>query len=113
VDMHRPEKWGYIQFTSAPPGQGVFVPDPAGPAKHLLHRVYYAQRRFLAENKRYAQSLADLGLVEVSHESLAGPIRLETQAYGYQATAEVRLKGGNRQSWRIRQDSLVEEVPAP
>ena len=61
VDMHRPETWGYVQFSTAPPGQGVFQPDAAGPAKHLLHRIYYAQRRFHDEHKRYATTLIDLG----------------------------------------------------
>jgi hypothetical protein len=110
VDMHRPEKWGYVQFSTAPPGKGVFRPDPAGPAKYLLHRIYYAQRQFLGEHKRYAQTLGELGLAEINHESLTGPVRIETQADGYYANAEVRLEGGNRQSWRIRQDSLVERV---
>lgn len=42
VDMHRPELWGYVQFSTAAPGKAEFRPDPAGPAKHLLHRIYYA-----------------------------------------------------------------------
>ena len=32
VDMHRPERWGYVQFSTAPPGQATYRPDPAGPA---------------------------------------------------------------------------------
>jgi hypothetical protein len=109
VDMHRPETWGYVQFSTAPPGQAAFRPDPAGPAKHLLHRIYYAQRQFHEEHKRYARTLAELGLGKLTHESLLSPPGIEAQGNGYHATAEVRLEGGMRGSWRIRQDSLVDK----
>ncbi|HZU36927.1 MAG TPA: carbohydrate-binding family 9-like protein, partial [Gemmataceae bacterium] len=33
IDMHRPETWGYVQFSTARPGTATFHPDPAGPAK--------------------------------------------------------------------------------
>ena len=32
INMHRPETWGYVQFSTAEPGKALFVPDPAGPA---------------------------------------------------------------------------------
>jgi hypothetical protein len=108
--MHRPEKWGYVQFTTAPPGQSVFRPDPAGPARHLLHRIYHAQRRYHKEHGRYAESLDALGLAGLSDASLTGPPQLTLSADGFHATAEVRLEDGGRQRWRIRQDSLVEPV---
>src|SRR5205807_1283630 len=41
IDMHRPERWGYLQFSTAGPGTDVpFRPDPAARARHQLHRVY-------------------------------------------------------------------------
>ena len=46
IDMHRPERWGILQFSTAAPGTTVFVPDPAQPARDYLHRVYYAQRDY-------------------------------------------------------------------
>ena len=110
VDMHRPEMWGCVQFSTAPPGQGVFQPDPAGPARYVLHQIYYAQRQYRDQHKRYAQTLAELGLDGLSHISLARPPRLETNGDEYHAIVEVRLEGGNLQGWRIRQDSLVDMV---
>ncbi len=107
VDMHRPELWGYVQFSTAAPGKAEFRPDPAGPAKHLLHRIYYAERRFREENKRYAHTLAELGLAGLTHESLTGPPRIEVLDGGLHATVEVRLPDGGRQRYRIRQDSLL------
>ncbi len=106
--MHRPEMWGYVQFSTAIPGQGVFQPDVAGPAKHLLHRIYYAQRLYRDQHKKYAATLADLGLAELSHESLASPLRLEAHGDGYHALAEIKLKDGSRKTCALREDSFVD-----
>jgi hypothetical protein len=103
VDMHRPETWGYVQFSTAPAGEAAFRPDPAGPAKHLLHRIYYAERAFHEKHRRYAATLAELGLDNIRDETLAGPPVLEAEADHFQATAEVR---GDRR-WRIREDSRI------
>ncbi len=110
IDIHRPELWGYVQFATGAPGTATFRPDIAGPAKHLLHRIYYAQSKFRKDNKRYAATLSELGLGELTHESLLGPPQLEIRQDGYTATAEVRVEGGQGKKWRIRQDSLVEAV---
>jgi hypothetical protein len=62
IDMHRPERWGYLQFSTAAPGTAAFRPDPDWEVKDLLHRVYYAQRVYRKANGRYAGGVADLGL---------------------------------------------------
>jgi hypothetical protein len=110
VNMHRPETWGYVQFSTGNPGQEVFRPDPAGPAKHLLHRVYYAQSAFHKSHNRYAATLGELNLAGLNHDSLTGPPTIELQPAGYHATVEVRLADGGRQRYRIRQDSLLVPV---
>jgi hypothetical protein len=114
VDMHRPETWGYVQFSTAPVGKATFRPDPAEPARHLLHRVYYAEKAYHKEHGRYARTLAELGLAGLTHETLAGPPLLEAGADRFRASLDVRLPGGGRQRWHIRQDSRVwpDEAPA-
>jgi hypothetical protein len=107
VDMHRPETWGYVQFSTAPPGQAVFQPDSAGPAKHLLHRIYYAQRKCKTKTGHWARTLADLKLADLSHESLTASPRLEVTESGFEVTAEIRDSRGKQQRWHIRQDSRV------
>jgi hypothetical protein len=113
VDMHRPETWGYVQFSTAAPGQAQFRPDPAGPAKHLLHRIYHAQKAFEKEHDRYARSLADLGLADLNDETLAGPPTLEADDDHFRATADVKLPDGGRERWHIREDSRVWGDPQP
>jgi hypothetical protein len=111
IEMHRPEKWGYVQFSTAAPGKAVFRPDPAGPARHLLHRVYYAQRALHEKHKRYARTLAELGLAGLSDASLARPVQMELTASGFQATAAVRLAEGGVRRWRIQEDSRIGPLP--
>jgi hypothetical protein len=101
VDMHRPEVWGYVQFSDAPPGADCFRPDPSWPARVLLHKAYYAQRAFREERGRWAESTAELGC----DPSIA--IRLTPE--GYVATAEYGGEPGETATISIRQDSRVED----
>ncbi len=108
VDMHAPETWGYVQFSSAAPGEATFRSDPAGPAKHLLQRIYKAERSYQEEHGRFASSLTELSLSGIGHASLAAPPRIETaDKEHFQARVDVRLADGKTQRWFIREDSLV------
>jgi hypothetical protein len=62
IDMHRPEHWGYLQFSTAKPGTAKFKPDPDWDIRDTLHRAYYAQRQYWQKNKRYATAISDLGV---------------------------------------------------
>jgi WD40 repeat protein/serine/threonine protein kinase len=107
VNMHQPETWGYVQFSTAAPGTAAFRPDPAGPGKHLLHRIYYAQKAFHKEHGRYARSLAELGLADLRDETLAGPPVLEADNEHFRATVDAKLPDGGSRRWHIREDSRV------
>lgn len=107
IDMHRPERWGYVQFSTGQVDQVQFRADPAGPARDLLHQLYYAQREFQHTHKRWATSLAELGLEHLTHKSLAEPFQLQPTANGYQITATVKRLRGKVQRWHICQDSRV------
>src|SRR5947209_6940788 len=97
VNMHQPETWGSVQFSTAAPGQATFRPDPAGAAKHLLHRIYHAQHSFHKEHGRFAPTLAELGLADLVHATLVAPPRLEADADGFQASVDIRLAEGKQQ----------------
>ena len=113
VNMHRPETWGYVQFSTAAPGAAAFRPDPAGPAKHQLMRIYYAQHDFLKAHKRYAKTLEELGLGGLKDETLAGPPTIEAGADHFQATAEVKLPSGGTRRWNVREDSRLWAADEP
>jgi len=62
INMHLPERWGYLQFSTGEPGRVSFRPDPAWPAREELIRIYEAQKAFHGEHGRWAGSLEELGL---------------------------------------------------
>jgi hypothetical protein len=106
INMHWPEKWGVLQFSTAPPGTAVFHPDPAQPARDWLHRVYYAQHAYFKRFLHYADSLSALGpSVRVRSGSLANP-RLEVTEHGFEASVEL-VVSAKRERWRIVQDAWI------
>jgi len=94
IDMHRPEKWGFVQFTKQKPGNAKFTTDPSAPARAVLQEIYYAQKDFQKVNKRWAASLAELGSKSGLGSMLASPPTLQSTPDGYQATAGIKLRDG-------------------
>jgi hypothetical protein len=107
VDMHRPEKWGYVQFTRKPSGSVKFVPDESLPARNALQEIYYAQRDFEAKNHHWASSLKELGLSAGVNRGLAKPLSMRLTPEGFEVTAEIQSPDGRIEHWQIRQDSRV------
>ncbi len=107
IDMHRPERWGLLQFSTARPGSVAFQPDPAQPARDILHRIYYAQRDYHAKEGRWARSLEALGLTDLKHPSLMGPPVLETTTSLYEAHVALRRPEASPRHWHIRSDARV------
>jgi hypothetical protein len=105
IDMHRPERWGYVQFSTAPAGTAAFRPDPAAPARDLLIRVYQAQRAHHATHDGWAGSVDALG-VELPDDV---PVpRLELTPDGFEASVVVPGVGEEpARRWTIRQDSRI------
>ncbi len=107
VDMHRPEKWGYVQFSRKPFDTTAFVPDQALPARNALQEIYYAQRDYMAALHAWAARLDELKLSPDFGQGLAKPATLKATRHGFEATAEVRLPNGRTERWHIREDSRV------
>ena len=104
IDMHRPERWGIVQFSRAAPGGVTFHGDPSQPARDYLHRVYYSQRDFVKAHERYSSNL--VGLTRGLSEPLADP-RLEATRGTFEASVELRRPDGGRERWRIGQDARI------
>jgi hypothetical protein len=93
VDIHMPERWGYVQFSADPPdggksgGASAFVEDPNERVKWALRRLYYRQRRFRAANGRFASDLALLAVNDIRVEGLAFAPTIEATRDLYEITA--------------------------
>jgi hypothetical protein len=105
VNMHMPERWGVMQFSSMAAGAGAarFVEDPNDRVKWALRRLYYRQRKYRAEHKRYASDLAALGAGDIRVEGLTFAPRLQVTDSLYEITAN----GFNGAVLHLRQDGKV------
>jgi len=67
INMHMPERWGYVQFSGARAGLGTdeFVEDPNERVKWALRRLYYRQRAFRARSGGYADRLDALSISDI------------------------------------------------
>jgi hypothetical protein len=107
IDMHRPEQWGYVQFSTAPPGTDCYRPDPSGPARALLHRIYYAQRDYRRRHGHWAPSLDELGIAGPWLDGVVAP-SLQTTSGLFEASLTFRRRKGEKaQHWHIRDDSRL------
>ena len=129
--MHRPETWGFVQFSKVEAGGGVvaFKRDPDHAAGMYLMKVYYAQADFQAKNKRWATSIEELGLAADSgpnnlptdtrkrledlgyapkdNSRFAASAKIELAGSGYKASVD-SARGGR---WYVREDSRLWREP--
>ncbi|HEX4263516.1 MAG TPA: sugar-binding protein [Verrucomicrobiae bacterium] len=107
VDMHRPEMWGRLQFTTLPSEKEVQVEPISGKAaRDVALEIYYSQRVFHATNNRYATNVAALGWDAGRLPAGAGAPVLETTEDGYACSVPF-TESGRDHVWRIRQDRLL------
>jgi len=111
VNMHMPERWGFVQFSDQAPGSdpagagtSSFVEDPNERVKWALRRLYYRQRRFSAVNGvKYAADLAALDVASIRVEGLTFHPTLQVTESLY----EITVPGFNGTVVHIRQDGKV------
>lgn len=99
IDMHRPEYWGYVQFTSKRPGSVTFERDSLWDARMNAMAIYYAQKTFRQTNRRWASTLAELG-------GEYGPCAMDMTEDGWRAWIAGERNGQPCKVF-IRQDSKL------
>jgi ketosteroid isomerase-like protein len=87
VDMHRPERWGYVQFSANAPGNVHFKPDPTRQWRDALMEIYYHQRAFQEKHGHWAESLDQLTLAP---QTLALKPHLRASGDRFRATIDIR-----------------------
>lgn len=106
VNMHYPEMWGFLQFSSVEAGKGTvpFQPNTDEQAKWQLRRLYYAQRNHRDSAGTYAASLSELGLVLDPVPGFASAPTIERTSGMF--VASLRATDGSR-TLHIRHDGYV------
>jgi hypothetical protein len=111
VDMHRPERWGFLQFAGPgpiPPFHG----DPTYGARSKLMALYYAQKAHQRRTQRYAGTAEELrgdGYIPVPGSPIP---RIVLTPGGYVASLPSRDGKGRAVTCSVRQDSRFWSVPA-
>jgi len=106
VNMHYPEVWGFVQFSSRVAGQGTdaFAPRDVDALKWMLRVLYYREQAFRARQGGYTEDLAKLGLSTAPRPGGPWPPIIEVTANGYEASlplpaaADTATNRGTRQS---------------
>lgn len=109
INMHRPERWGIVQFAGVRAGTASVSVDerPNRRIKRALRRLYYRQRAYHEENGTYASSLSALGassldaVLEGRGPSVTPTLRTT------QTMFEITAPGSNGTVVHIRQDGKV------
>ena len=84
INMHEPEKWGYVYFSSKQAGQqDTFnIPDDEI-VKLKLFEIYRSQKEYFSKNKNWSTSLDEIGFTEIKvNDKIIKPI-LENHSLGY------------------------------
>ena len=112
VDMHRPERWGFVQFSTAKPGSDSFIPDPSLATRDLLMRVYHEQKRFRETNGRWAATLAELGLAELGRtDRQPGVVRFEVTGDNFIVEAVHTMANGQHLTFSTSEESRIWQSP--
>ncbi|WP_406698167.1 carbohydrate-binding family 9-like protein [Singulisphaera sp. Ch08] len=105
IDMHRPERWGFVQFSTEPPGKARYTPDPANPVRDRLMAIYHAQTAYHGKHQTWAATLEALGLE--AEPGLPGTLRPQIKRTSSGFEASIVMDGRSAQVWTIREDSRI------
>ncbi len=97
VDIHRPEYWGFVQFSEKSSGDpnAEFVVNPDETIKFTLRQLLNAQMAHYKKYGRYAEAIPDIPGAEKAH------------FYPTPRHITISLPGTNGEVWYINSDSRV------
>ncbi len=106
IDMHLPERWGYVQFSSIESGKGTepFVPHPDEKIKNALRGLYQKQRQYFHANRKFATTIEKLFADEMpEYEFDFQPVfEVTPSRFLIRATSS-----DGKSTWKITEDSRV------
>ncbi|MGQ9801076.1 MAG: carbohydrate-binding family 9-like protein [Candidatus Saccharicenans sp.] len=113
INIHYPEMWGYVQFTSTEAGKAreYCEEDPEAEVRWALRLIYYRQRDYFIQNGRFAPSLEELGLTREKDLKIKGwdyPPQVQATTSLFEAIYTSK-KG---EKLHIRHDGLVWKTEA-
>ncbi len=109
VNMHYPERWGYLQFSSSNDAVKPFTLPYSEKQRQYLWLVYYRQKAFYEKNKRYAGSLEQLGVVGSPFliDGSSNDLRMDANAEQFL----VRVSDKNGPTLQLNEEGLIQIRP--
>ena len=106
VNMHCPEKWGFVQFSDRVAGEAItsFQPNPEEAVKNELRLLYYAQKNYYFNHQKYAGNLVELGSQNQNLSKLRFTPAIITTSRGYEFTAKLPK---SRKIWHLNESGRV------
>ncbi|XP_063958065.1 uncharacterized protein LOC129264910 [Lytechinus pictus] len=111
INMHLPERWGFIQFSSDAVNQTKFVRDPRWPIYTSLIAVYNAEKEFFSVRGYFTEDINQLEIPDyIRNGTCAQPPNITVlQNYKFTATVQPLTKG--LKTGHIRDDRLIWFTP--
>jgi len=102
INMHIPDRWGYVQFSELEVGSGTvaFEQRPDEGVKTQLRAYYHAQKAFFREHQRYALSAEELPM-----DQPAADPEFEVSKTRFKISLPSLEEAGKR--WHIVEDGRV------
>ncbi len=102
INMHMPEKWGYLQFSTKKAGEVAFIEDGDRKQKAQLWELYYQQREYRFKHGHFAQELKVLKAPD--------DLKLKLAATPHQYEISIPSTQGKGQ-WVINQEGKLFFLP--
>jgi hypothetical protein len=84
IDMHFPERWGYLQFTKSDDPNVAFAMPYAEQQKQYLWLIYYREQMWYSKHGEYVLTLKELGLGDsITIDNKTNALKLEATAHQF------------------------------
>jgi len=111
VNMHYPERWGYLQFSRLEVNSVTFNLPYAELQKQYLWLIYYRQKQWFKGHRSFALSLRDLGIDEpVTIGKKNNTLKLEGTDHQFMAWI---TDSESNVTYAINQEGLVRQLNIP
>jgi len=111
IQMHLPERWGLLQFSSEAVGSTTPAEYAEWRSRSAAMAVYYAQKNYKAHSNKYADSLEALLPYSTPPFELCQSAETDIKLEGSDFVASVNAGGGYAATVRGNRFLTVEQVP--
>jgi len=110
INMHFPERWGLLQFSTKPVKSAKVEFQVSGDEelKKYLWLVYYKQKKYQGEKGKYASTLSELDMPDTVKTDSGKNIELKLSSTEFQFTAV--LNSSNGVQLTINNDGLIQKI---